>query len=162
ECGDDIAGRTLGSKQRVPDRTVEPGQPRLGHCRNSRRRRQTVLARYRKGLDIAATNLWQRRGLVGEYQVDLSGHQILHRGSAATVGHETEARAGGLLEEGAIDVLWAADAGGPGHSRVRVGLQPRDEALKVIRRQVFSADDHLHVVRHLQDGFEIIQYVVSK
>src|SRR5215469_5432661 len=145
EPRDDIRGCAFRSKQRVPDGAVEVRQSALVHRRNVRGCRQAGLSGHRKSLDIAGTNLWQGCRLVGEYQVDLLGHQVLHRRRTAAVGHEPEPRASGLLEEGAMDVLRTADAGGSRCGRIRVGLQPGDEAVEIIHRQRLPAYDEVYI-----------------
>src|SRR5215813_4594782 len=145
EPPDDIPGCAFRSKQRVPDGAIEARQSGLIHRRNVRGCRQAGLPGHGKSLDIAGTNLWQGCRLVGEYQVNLFGHQVLHRGRTAAVGHEPEPSASGLLEEGAMDVLRTADAGGSRCGRIRVGLQPGDEAVEIIHRQRLPAYDEVYI-----------------
>jgi hypothetical protein len=139
-------GIPFGANSAVPDGTVEPGQSGLVHRGNLRGHREAALAHHCKGFDVTAANLRQGRGLIRENHINLAGDETLHRGSAAPVGHEAKARVSLFLEEGAVDLLRTADAGRPSRGRVRARLQPGDEALEVVRREGFPADDQVHVV----------------
>jgi len=59
------------------------------------------------GLDATRTDLRQRKRRTTDHHVDLSGHQILHRRTAASIGHKLKARAGHALKQKTANVFSA-------------------------------------------------------
>ena len=160
QLGDDVGRRALGRPQAVPHRDMQAGQARFIDGRHLGRRRQPLLGRDGKRLDGAGAQLRQHvRGLV-EHDVDLAGQKIAHRRRGAAIGHELEARVGQLLEEDAGDVPRGADAAGAGRRLVGVGLQPGDQALHVVGRQVLAAHDQHRASDDQGDRREVGEQVV--
>ena len=144
----------------MPHRDMQAGQARFIDGRYVRRRRQPLLGGDGKRLDGAGAQLRQHvRGLV-EHDVDLAGQKIAHRRGGAAVGHELEARVGQLLEEDAGDVPRGADAAGAGRRLVGIGLQPGDQALHVVGRQVLAAHDEHRAGDDQGDRREVGEQVV--
>ena len=65
-----------------------------------------------------------------------------------------------LLEIDAADMRCAAGSGGALRGLVRVGLEPVDQFLEVVRRQGFPHDSELRIGRDQRDRLEIVQHVV--
>jgi hypothetical protein len=99
---------------------------------------------------------------IGEHDVDLSAHQILGRLSAAAIMRELKVRAGNVLEQNAENMLGAADARGAGGHLVRIGLQPTDQFLEVVRRQGLAADENQRAVGVKRNRREILLHVVGQ
>ena len=159
ELADDILWRALGCPQRKPDRAVDSVHPRLVYGRDLGRRGQPAFAHDGVGLDQARPHLRQAVGCNRHREVDLAGNDVLHRRSPAAIGHELEARAGFLLHEGAADVRRAAGARMPHRGLVRVRVQPGDEFLQIVRREIFSRDQDLRTIDHHRDRLEIVHHI---
>jgi hypothetical protein len=94
------------------------------------------------------------------HQVDLPGNQILHGGRGSAIGYELKSRACEFLEECAAYPPGISDDTLRG--LVRVGLQPVDKALQVIRRNCFLGDDQPRIAGQKGDRLKILQQVVGK
>src|SRR5262249_21721594 len=104
ELADDVLRRALWSPNCTPDRSVEPGESSTVPRPGVRCRCRAAPAGERIGFDAARTHLRQRGGEIGDNQVDLTGHQILHCRGTAAVMHKVNAGAGSVLEKNAEDM----------------------------------------------------------
>jgi hypothetical protein len=146
----------------VPAREVETRQTGFVDGGNIRRGGETVLRSHREGLDLPAADLRQRARRIVDDHVDLAGEERLHRGCRASIRHELEARAGGLLEEHTRHVLRAARTGGAFERLARVRLEPPDESLQVVRRHRVLRDDQIGIRRQKRYRLEIFEHVVRQ
>ena len=162
EPGDDVLGRALGRPEPGPHRDVDARHARLVGGRDVGRGGPALLGQHGIGLDPAAADVRQHlRGLGADPQVDLPADQILVGRAAAAIRHELEARAGDVLEMDAADVARAAGADGGGRRLVRVGFQPGDQLLQIVRRQSLPPDDHGRRDQQHRNRLEIVQDVVG-
>ena len=97
---------------------------------------------------------------VSSSEVDIAGHQILHRQSGAAIGHQLPAGPDGVLQEDAGDVAGRADTGIALRRLVGVGLEPRDQLAEVLRRHGSAGDDQERLSRDQRDRLEVLHQIV--
>jgi hypothetical protein len=94
----DAARRSLGGKEPKPLGEGKCRQSDLGKGRDVGCHRQGLIACNR--VAFYAPGPHQREGgRSAEEQVDVAGHQVLHYGGSAAIGHESKLRPGFFLEE---------------------------------------------------------------
>jgi hypothetical protein len=94
-----------------------------------------------------------------DHQIDMSGEQILHRRAVAAIRHELKTRAGRVLKRNAGEMPGRAHAGYAHCRLVRVGFEPRNQALQIIRWQVLSGRDQQGLVGKLGHRSQIAQEI---
>src|SRR2546430_5746438 len=157
---DDVGWRALRHPHAVPGRDVHPGCAGLVHGRDVGRRSQPGAGSYGIRFNGAVPHGGERRDRLIESQVNVAGDQIAHDiGRAGSVRHEPETGAGDVLKIDAADMLSAARPGGA-LGRVRIGVEPGDQLLEILRRQVLARDDDVGVAGQPRDRLQILQYVV--
>ncbi len=161
EPGNDLRRRALGHPQAVPERDVHAGRAHLVHRRHVGSGRPAFLRHHGVGPDRAAAQ--ERQGLrcFRAEHVDLSRHQVLHDWRAPAVRHEREARSGLLLKVEQADMRPAASPDRRGRRLARVGLEPGDQFLGILRRERVPADDHQGRGAQEGDGLKLQHRIVG-
>jgi hypothetical protein len=103
----------------------------------------------------------QRGDRLIEREVDVAGRDVANDvGGASLVRHELELGAGDLLEIDTGDVLAGAQARGALGRLVRIGLQPGDQLLEILRREILPHHSDIGILRQAGDRYEVLLDVV--
>ena len=144
----------------MPERNVDARHSRLVHGGNIGRAKPSQLGHDRECLDLAGAYLRKRiRGHVA-HDVDLSADQISYRRRTAAIGHELEAGPSVVLKINPAQMRSAPGADRRGRRLVRVRLEPRDQLLQILCRQILSCDDPERGIGHPRHRFKVRQDVV--
>ena len=101
-------------------------------------------------------------GGIGNHDVDLAGHQILHGRCHAAIRHELKPGIAKLLEQYPPDVPRAAGARGTRGCLMRVGLQPADKVAQILCGHGLLRSNEPRGNGRERNGFEIGDRIVGK
>ena len=139
---------------------MKPRPAGLVDGRNLGRGRRTAVCGDRVGLQLAAPQMAEHSGHLGELQIEPPGDQILQRRRDAAIGHDLQAGAGHVLERHRQDMRSAAFTERADRHRAGAGSQPGDQVAKFVG-QFGSGDERGRAGRQQGDRLEVLQHVVA-
>src|SRR5262245_31828372 len=124
-------GNDLGRRLRLHEQAPPAGDVVTGHGLADRRNvggdRRALGRRHRDAANGAAAVLRQHALQVREHGIDAAGHEVVHGGASAAIGHVGHLDAGHALEQLAREMRRGTDAGGGEADLARVLLGLVDE-----------------------------------